>query len=693
MGPGAYTLGLLLLGLVVASVAVSGLFVRRTLLPTWSGAPARLAEAVTAIAVLVVVAELVGSVGAFSRLPVLVAYVAVAGAARAVYVRRARVREERPAPTAVAPASGRLQLAAAVVVGALALIPWAKGTVTAYQEGMRGWDTLQYHMPFAARFVQEGSVAELYYVGNAPVTFYPMNSELVHAIGILVFQHDVLSPVLNIGWLALALLAGWCIGRPSGVGPATMAATAVAVSLPVIVGTQAGTAKNDVTALALFLAAVALSMSAPPARGALVLGALAAGLAAGTRLNLWAPVLALAVVTVASRPAGKRLGATALWAVAALAGSTFWYLRNLIEVGNPLPWFGASLGLPATTAPEDCGVTSIANYTTNPSFIDAYLVPQLPLALGPYWWLIVLVAGAGIVGGMLTRGAPVARRLAVIAAVSAIGYLLTPATAGGESARCFAFNTRFALPAIALGLILVPLVLSRFGFGPVAAVLGAMVLLVVTELSYGDTFAEVVAVSFNPGQLSFALAVVACVTAVSLLARRPLRGRVLAASVLVVVAAAGALGWRVQDAYSRDRYGKPRLTEPIEEVYALLKDVRHARIAVSGLYEIYPLYGRDLSNRVAFPATRIDARFEPHATCPAWLAALAEGDYDYVVTARRDVREAPAAEWTRRYPGVESVVAVPPAVGRTGPMWSVQLFALERGSRVDPESACADVTP
>ena len=691
MGLGAYTLGLFLFGLVVASVAVAGLFVRRTILPTWSGAPARLAEVVTAIAALVVVAELLGAVGAFSRLPVLVAYVAVACSARAVYVRRASAKE-RPVPTAPAPTSGRLQVAAAIVVSALALIPWAKGTVTAYQEGMRGWDTLHYHMPFAARFVQDGSVADLHYVGNAPVTFYPMNSELIHAVGILVFQYDVLSPLLNIGWLGLALLAGWCIGRPSGVGPATMAATAVAVSLPVIVGTQAGTAKNDVAALAVFLAAVALSLSAPPIRGALVLGALAAGLAAGTRLNLWAPVLALAIVTVASRPAGKRLGAAVLWAVAALAGSTFWYLRNLIEVGNPLPWFGASLGLPATTAPEDCGVTSIADYATNPSYIDTNLIPQLPLALGPYWGLVVVVAGAGIAGGFLPRSTPMARGLAVTAAVSAITYFLTPATAGGDDARCFAFNTRFALPALALGLILVPLVLTRVRFGPVAAVLAAMALLAVIEYSYVDTFADVVAVSFNPGQVMFALIVVAGVTTVALLAKRPLPRRILGIGILVVVAAVGALGWHVQDVYLRDRYTEPRLSEPIEEIHALLKDVHHARIAVSGLYEIYPLLGGDLSNEVELPATRIDARFEPHATCPSWLAALAAGDYDYVITARQDVRESPAAAWTRRYPGVQSMVAVTPAAGRTGRKWSLQLFTLERGSRVDPATACAGAT-
>ena len=64
----------------------------------------------------------------------------------------------------------------------LALIPWVRGTLNALRGGIREWDTLQYHMPAAARFVQDGSVTRLHYFGNAPVSFYPMNSELVHAI-------------------------------------------------------------------------------------------------------------------------------------------------------------------------------------------------------------------------------------------------------------------------------------------------------------------------------------------------------------------------------------------------------------------------------------------------------------------------------------------------------------------------------
>jgi hypothetical protein len=66
--------------------------------------------------------------------------------------------------------------------------------------------------------VQQGSIAHLHYLDSDPVTvFYPASSELLHAVGMVVMGSDVLSTVMNLGWLALALLAAWCLGRCFGV--------------------------------------------------------------------------------------------------------------------------------------------------------------------------------------------------------------------------------------------------------------------------------------------------------------------------------------------------------------------------------------------------------------------------------------------------------------------------------------------
>ena len=43
------------------------------------------------------------------------------------------------------------------------------------------------------------------------------------------FDRDLLSPFLNLGWFSGCLLAAWCIGRPYGVAPLSLAGVAVAL--------------------------------------------------------------------------------------------------------------------------------------------------------------------------------------------------------------------------------------------------------------------------------------------------------------------------------------------------------------------------------------------------------------------------------------------------------------------------------
>ena len=59
----------------------------------------------------------------------------------------------------------------------------------------------------------------------------------------------------------------------------------------------------------------------------------------GVKLSLLAPVLALTVGALALAPAARRRAARRPCGSSrsVLAGG-FWYVRNLIAVGNPLPW-------------------------------------------------------------------------------------------------------------------------------------------------------------------------------------------------------------------------------------------------------------------------------------------------------------------------------------------------------------------
>jgi hypothetical protein len=671
MSIGAYTLDVVLLVLVACSAALTGRSARRLFLPSWVGAPARVAESVCGIAAVVVVAELLGSVGEFSRWPV-VATLACLGALAVVISRRYAT----PAPADLPPPrlGGRVTAAFALIAVVLAVSRSLQSAVDALHSGMLSFDTLWYHLPFAARFFQDGSLTHLHYVGNGPTTFYPANGEVMHALGMLLFHGDVLSPVVNVAWVALALLAGWCVGRPYGVAPATMLATCLVAFLPVMGGAQAGTAGTDIAVLALLVAAVALVVNGLGSPAALSLAAVAAGLAAGTKLDAWSIVVALGILTVVL-VRGRRLGTSLRWVAGVTVASGYWYLRNLVSVGNPFPWFGAGI-LPSTASPSDCGRTSVAHYLPHPGFLSAHVLPQLAPALGARWWLVVGLAAIGTATALLSPR-PLIRGLAVVALVGAVAYVFTPATAGGHEARCFSFNTRFATPPLALGLILLPITLATRRFGPLLSVLALAFTLALT-LHPSHELAPLVGVA--------ALLVAVYVFGTGAHQTLP---RVAKVALVAAVAFLAVLGGRdEQQAYARGRYVAATFSDPVAPIAARLLHVHDARIAVIGLSENYPLYGSDLSNRVRYPARRDAARFLPYSTCRGWLLALADGHYNYVVTARESRGNSPAAAWTRHFPGARELLASTPGEMNRGAHWTWHLFQLDPARPVDPGATC-----
>jgi hypothetical protein len=105
---------------------------------------------------------------------------------------------------------------------------------------------------------------------------------------------------------------------------------------------------------------------------------LAAGLAAGTKLSFLAPVVALWLgLIVITR--GRRLS-TALWfgLPAALTGG-YWFVRNLIAVGNPIPYtsFGPlHLPMPERTFELRPGF-SVFHYATDTRVWSDWFFPGL----------------------------------------------------------------------------------------------------------------------------------------------------------------------------------------------------------------------------------------------------------------------------------------------------------------------------
>ena len=484
---GAYLGSALELALVVAALAFGAHRVRALLLPGWSGAPARLAEAVLAVAGLIWVCEALGSFGGFTEGIVLGAVAATGLAAGLIATRLADGRPVRPAPAPPAPPTWGLAGVIAVLACAALAAAWMVPTLGTLAAGMDRADSLWYHMPLAAKFVQTGHLGHIYFFDPIFLaSFYPANSEVLHAVPILFSERDSVSPLLNLGWLSMALLAAWCIGRPYGLGPQALIGASVALGSQSLVEFQAGEALNDITGVAFVLAAVALLVNGYAARGA---GAGAAPTShprardrargAGRRGDRgraggWNQALLPGAGRRAHgrgdrhRPpndapcAPRRSGGIPM-----LAAGGYWYARNLIAVGNPIPYVG-SLGPISLPAPaRDFQLRpdfAVFHYWNDTEVWADWFGPGLNDSFGALWPLALTAMIAAAVLALWRGSEPILRALGAVVAVTAIAYVFTPLTAAGEEGEpiSFVWNVRYLAPAVAVGLAILPC-LPRFG--------------------------------------------------------------------------------------------------------------------------------------------------------------------------------------------------------------------------------------
>ena len=263
-----------------------------------------------------------------------------------------------PLPTPPAGEEGllagvRAWLPSLVAVGVVALVfaHWGLTAKDALSRGIFNFDSLWYHLPFAVEMAHSHSVTGIHYTETVFTNwFYPQNSELLHSVGILLTGRDTLSLFLNFGWLGLAFLAAWCIGRPYGRGSLTVVAAGVLLECHTLVVREPGAAKNDLMAAALLLAAIAILVNRedlPSAGGARQDPRAntshwrsqglqpASPSAPSPRLSPWPRCSPSRSIVLA--PTGRRWAAAGWWFAAGLAGGGYWYLRNLIVTGNPLP--------------------------------------------------------------------------------------------------------------------------------------------------------------------------------------------------------------------------------------------------------------------------------------------------------------------------------------------------------------------
>jgi hypothetical protein len=675
LGAGRYLLGVAEILALSGFATLGGVKIRQRLLPGFSGPPAWLATAIVALGILIWVAELLGTLGLFKPVPYLVGVVVVGagtwalgrGSCRRGGVASLALRsapgegtesgsgmEPRPPQT---PRGGTpphpdttrgsgvsLANLIGLAVAAVAVIHFVAGIRLRLSTGMTGFDSTWYHGPFAAGFFQSGDTWNLHFIAPQFLAwFYPANGEIFHAVGMLAFGRDALSPLLNLGWFIGCLLAAWCIGRPYRVAPWSLALGAIALSVPAL-SDQAGEARNDIVGIFFLLAAVAVAVNAWEARpdrrlstGALLVVGLAAGLAAGAKLNFLLPAAALVIGLAAIAPKGARWRALAASGFAALAGGGYWYLRNLVHTGNPLPWVH-HLGPIALPAPAQAlggrEAHSILGYLTDGSVWSGWLLPGLHDGLWLFWPLLLVLALAGLLL-CLGRGAGPLLRVAGIAGLAAaVAWLIAPTSASGPAGmpRGFESGLRYLAPALVLGLTLLPAApqlrdrLSRWA-----------------SLGPHRTWSM-------PTRAWAGLAVAVAIVAV-------------------------AFGYREQRGYLEHRYADPGFTtQGLDAAFKWANSLSNARIATTSTRQ-YPLFGTDLSNHVQFVGLPTPhGGFVAPATCRAWRKELNEGHYDYVVVSRDRIEPGrpayrPAVPWTEA-PGAAVVLRKPPTVvfRLTGPL-------------------------
>jgi hypothetical protein len=135
----------------------------------------------------------------------------------------------------------------------------------------------------------------------------------------------------------------------------------------------------------------------------------------------------------------------------------------------------------------------------------------------------------------------------------------------------------------------------------------------------------------------------------------------------VGIAVLVAIGYPIQRHYLQNRYADPTFTTPgLNAAFAWAQDISDARIATTSTRQ-YPLFGRDLSNDVAYIGEeQPHGGFTAPTTCRAWRELLNAGDYDYVIASRDRLEPGkppfPAtARWTKA-PGATVVSRKPPTM-------------------------------
>ena len=416
---------------------------------------------------------------------------------------------------------------------------------------------------------------------------------------------------------------------------------------------------------------------------------------------------ALSVAVLVLAPAGRRRAAAAWWFLPALLGGGYWYVRNLIAAGNPIPEI-VHLGPLSLPHPEHLQAArpdfDIAHYATDTGVWSDYFFPGLHHAFGGLWPLVPLLALAGGAAALGWGRNRALRWLGGVVLFGFLAYLFTPLSAAGPQGEPtgFELNIRYLLPALLAGLALLPLPRAFDGRRRQWGLLGALiVLLVLTDRSD--------AVLRDPSRLfGIALAILLVGVPAALLALRRFRrlsNRALAGGFAVLALALVAIGYPVQRDYLSDRFRNEGPREgwipgyDLDSAYRWAQDIRDSRIGLAGTtagFLQYGFYGPDLSNEVIYLGKEgPHGAFNAIPTCREFKRAVDDADLDYLVTSpflnfiHSKPIPSPEAHWLRgveKSSPVDSTAKLTPVV-RSPPVMVWKVNGKVGGSTCGPAQA------
>lgn len=479
----------LLVGLAFGTTAVTLVTLgarrtRRRLVPGWSGPEAILADILLVVSVVTIVTDLLGAFGLFRALPLAVG-ITLAAALLWCWGSPATPETSRNSDTNsdlqelhpdhaidLTPHRWPAYAAGAGVATVAAL--WSSSLPFTYRRGIYDWDSLWYHLPMAANFVRTGDFIPMrLYDADAIVSTYPSGAEVYHALAMVIAGSDLLSPILNLCWAGLFLLAMHVFGRRFGTAHLSTIVGSIILAMPMVVQLEASSVLSEMMALACLASAIALFVAGPGrneevatnrhARGfyalhvapgqALLVG-LAIGLVASTKLAMLVPAIVVFLgLTTALLLQGKAKSLRIILPVTigAIATGSFWYVRDLIVFNSPVPSLHLSIGRIGFPSITPDGEFSTMLPTILKGLQTGTSTAEMTQTFGPFWFIFLLLIPLGtIIVALRHRKHTLLNVLTIVGAtVCLVGFYTPQYSLAGVYLNLFA-NGRYLLAGILL---------------------------------------------------------------------------------------------------------------------------------------------------------------------------------------------------------------------------------------------------